>query len=200
MALRQDQFLLALVQGRDGFDWLDDMDGWDDEAPCKWEGITCEGSNVVSIILPDYDLPATIPPVLGQLSLLKHLDLGGNMIRGPIPQSIFDLPHLEEIDVGRNEITGTLRCFASPALKSVILDSNLLAGSIPSNCPGLGYNKKLERFTAIRNNLAGTIPSAFNKMQSLHSLSLSENYLSGTISSGLGKLPSIQYLYVSLSK
>ena len=189
-------YLSALIQGRDGYDWIDDLDGWDDEAPCEWEGITCEGGNVVSIKLPDYDLEATIPPALGELSLLKNIDLSKNMIRGPIPISIFELPHLETIDLSENEITGTLRCFSSPALKSMRLDSNLIAGTIPAKCPGLGYNKKLERFSAIRNNLQGTIPSIFTKMTKLHTLSLSENKLSGTISNGLGKLPNMQYLYL----
>jgi len=194
--VNQHIYLSALIQGRDGYDWADDLDGWDDEAPCDWEGITCEGGNVVSIKLPDYDLQATIPPVLGDLSLLKTIDLGKNMIRGPIPISIFELPHLETIDLSQNEITGTLRCFSSPALKSVRLDSNLIGGTIPTTCPGLGYNKRLERFSAIRNKLQGTIPSIFTKMTSLHTLSLSENKLSGTISPGLGKLPKIQYLYL----
>jgi len=189
-------YLSALIQGRDGYDWIDDLDGWDDEAPCEWEGITCEGGNVVSIKLPGYDLEATIPPALGELSLLKNIDLSKNMIRGPIPISIFELPHLETIDLSENEITGTLRCFSSPALKSMRLDSNLIAGTIPEKCPGLGYNKKLERFSAIRNNLQGTIPSIFTKMTKLHTLSLSENKLSGTISNGLGKLPNMQYLYL----
>jgi len=194
--VNQHVFLKALIQGRDGYEWVDNLDGWDDEAPCDWEGITCQGGNVVSIKLNDYDLQATIPPVLGELSLLKELDLGKNMIRGPIPLSIFELPHLETIDLSMNEITGTLRCFSSPALKSVRLDSNLIAGKIPNTCPGLGYNTKLERFSVIRNKLQGTIPSTFSKMTKLHTLSLSENKLSGTISSGLGKLSSIQYLYL----
>jgi len=99
---------------------------------CFWDGVLCDPndqSTVTGIFIPGGSYSGTLPTELGTLLTLKELSMPQNQLRGRIPSEIAKLPHLETINLAENEITGTIPAFASPALASVDLSHNLLAGT-----------------------------------------------------------------------
>lgn len=134
MTVDQASILLSLVQGQDGQVWASGRTGWNkgDLSVCFWDGVLCDPndqSTVTGIFIPGGSYSGTLPTELGTLLTLKELSMPQNQLRGRIPSEIAKLPHLETINLAENEITGTILAFASPALASVDLSHNLLAGT-----------------------------------------------------------------------
>ena len=97
---------------------------------------------------------------------------------GTIPQSFFNMPKLQSLNLYDNQLRGSIPPITSSELsdvKSLIdlyLDSNSLSGTIPSTLRLLSNLKKLH----LDNNLlSGTIPVL--DQSSLQYLDLSVNYL-----------------------
>ncbi|KAL9339618.1 hypothetical protein Peur_068633 [Populus x canadensis] len=106
-----------------------------------------------------------------RLNKLKSLYLGDN---GPIDtKGLCELKHLQDLDISRNNLTGSLpSCF-----------SNLT---------------NLQFLDISRNNLTGSLPSCFSNLTNLQSLDISFNHFTGNISlSPSGSLTSIRYLMLS---
>lgn len=199
----QKKIILSLIQGADGKEWAAEKDGWslDSTVPlCDWEGILCNPVNkktVEAIELAKSDLSATIPEEYGKLTDLRGLMLRQNMIFGPIPNAVADLPNLEVIDLSLNKISGTLPVFKSTKLRTVLLFGNLIGGSIPSNVGEFGKN--MIEFDIRENELTGSIPSGnntFEAMVNLNTLTLSQNHFSGFIPGSLGQLKQLEFLYL----
>ena len=72
--------------------------------PCTWYGVTCYGSNIVSIQLVNVTLPQTI----SVLSDLRFLDISNCLLSGTIPSSLGDITSLQAIHL-TNDIL--YRCF-----------------------------------------------------------------------------------------
>lgn len=53
-------------------------------------------------------LTGPIPPLLGALSRLRTLNLGGNSLTGRMPPELAHLGELQNLDLGRNELTGLI--------------------------------------------------------------------------------------------
>ncbi|KAI8533891.1 hypothetical protein RHMOL_Rhmol10G0045600 [Rhododendron molle] len=113
-----------------------------------------------------------LPPDLGNLTQLVHLDLSGTNIGGPIPSTIGNLS----------------------ALANLSIYSNLLSGSIP---PEIGNLKNLVKMRLISNNLRGPIPSSIWHLSNLTDLILISNQLSGSIPSSIGHLSNLTYLILN---
>ena len=164
---------------------------------CFWDGVLCDPndqSTVTGIFIPGGSYSGTLPTELGTLLTLKELSMPQNQLRGRIPSEIAKLPHLETINLAENEITGTIPAFASPALASVDLSHNLLAGTLD---PKIGItHKTLTDFDVVHNKLSGPIPETFAYAERLDTLSLSENRFSGTLPSSLGATKQLRYLYL----
>nr|GEX09984.1 protein STRUBBELIG-receptor family 8 [Tanacetum cinerariifolium] len=58
--------------------------------PCaeSWKGVTCEGTAVVSIQLPDLGIDRTLGYMFSSLTLLKTLDVSGNNIHDALPYQL----------------------------------------------------------------------------------------------------------------
>ncbi|KAE8039092.1 hypothetical protein FH972_011535 [Carpinus fangiana] len=80
-----------------------------------------------------------------ELLNLETLDLGGNLLNGNIPDSLFSLPSLKMLDLSRNQFSGQLKEFsnASSTLEYLYLDNNLLEGPIPMSISELHGLKTL---------------------------------------------------------
>ena len=73
-----------------------------------WDGVTVTGDRIAKVELDDEDLTGTIPPALGNLPLLTHLDLSDNSLTGAIPRELAHLDNLQVIRLSGNSLTGCI--------------------------------------------------------------------------------------------
>ncbi|CAI0546247.1 unnamed protein product [Linum tenue] len=196
------------------------LSDWNRSNPnfCKWSGVTCRSGRVVSgLNLSDSSLTGSIPPALGRLQNLLHLDLSSNALTGPIPTTLANLSVLESLLLFTNDLTGRIpaQLGSIKTLRVVKIGNNWLAGEIPASLgnlpnlvtlglasctltgpipPQLGRLGKLDQLVLQDNQLYGPIPPELGNCSSLTVLALSNNKLNGTIPPELGRLQNLQYL------
>ena len=187
--------LAAFYEATDGQNWTNN-DAWLTNAPLEeWHGVGTDArGRVRSLSLSDNELSGAIPPELGNLSRLVHLQLDLNGLAGPIPTELGDLSRLEHLRLSRNELTDTIppELGNLSALTYLNLEGNYLSGSIP---PELGRLSNLRQLILRQNNLAGPIPAELGDLSRLELLLLSRNKLTGPIPpdlSGLSNLESFE--------
>lgn len=102
-------------------------------------------------------LTGTIPPQVGQLSRLRHLDLSGHLLTGAIPSELGRLVSLESLDLSYNLLTDSIPGALGQLghLGELNLAENRLSGSLPSE---LGQLSGLERVYLHDNRLTGCLP------------------------------------------
>ena len=85
--------------------------------------------------LANSGLTGSIPPQIGNLINLTHLDLRVNQLSGSIPSELWNLVNLTYLNLGVNQLTGTI----SPEISNMIgltalyLNDNQFAGEIPES-------------------------------------------------------------------
>ena len=138
--------------------------------------------NYVGLIVPylflgNNNFTGTIPnfnsPLAGgrtHADELLVLDIQNNSITGPIPDYIWDMPKIIDLNFSSNALSGTL----SPDIAKLNL-----------TLEGLGIGK---------NNFTGSIPEAVYDLTKLRILNTSENYFIGTLSNSIGKLTNLEVL------
>ena len=137
---------------------------------------------VTELNLGGHRLSAHIPPELGELTGLKHLNLStsrrlfyvpgefrGYGLTGTIPRELGQLPQLREL----------------------VLAGNLLTGPVP---PELGQLASLQELSLNDNLLTGPIPPELGQLAGLQELHLHNNLLTGPIPPELGQLPQLREL------
>ncbi|PSS19740.1 Inactive receptor kinase [Actinidia chinensis var. chinensis] len=123
---------------------------------CKWDGVQCVKGKVVRVVLEGLSLGGVFgPDSLTRLDQLRVMSLQNNSLTGPIP----DLSPLSN-------------------LKSLFLDHNSFAGSIPTAISTL---HRLRTIDLSRNNLTGPIPKSFVNLTRLNYLRLDSNRLNGSV-------------------
>nr|GLL34770.1 protein STRUBBELIG-RECEPTOR FAMILY 3-like [Ipomoea trifida] len=156
------------------------LPGWSvDGDPCngKWQGVQCEGTNIVSIIINGANLGGELGNNLGSFSSIKKIDLSNNHIGGAIPSN---LPvTLDNLFLSDNEFTGNIPDSLSSLsqLSAMSLNNNHLTGEIPDSFEGLVHLKNLD---LSNNNLSGRLPPSLGNL-SLVTLHLQNNQISGTL-------------------
>eukprot|EP01018_Ginkgo_biloba_P035229 Gb_14304 [translate_table: standard] len=137
---------------------------------CQWEGVQCDphSSHVVEIHLHQFLLRPSaetyiqvISPALFELKHLEYLDLSWNQLTGAIPAGLFKLQKLKHLDLSGNEFEG----------------------SMPE---GLGSLKELNYLDLSVAGFNGTIPWQIGNLSQLQFLDLStlQLYLNGYSSYG----------------
>ncbi|KAG2380695.1 uncharacterized protein HKW66_Vig0200670 [Vigna angularis] len=144
----------------------------------------------------------TFPAFLRNHSTISFLDLSDNHIQGIVPNWIWKLPNLENLNISHNLLThleGPFQNFSSKFLE-LDLHHNKLQGPIPF-FPARGlyldlsnnkFNSVIPRdignylsstivFSLSNNTLSGTIPDSLCNSSNLQFLDLSNNNISGTI-------------------
>ena len=200
--------LVALYNATDGPNWVDNTN-WLTDAPLgEWYGVTTDGrGRVVRLDLSAewnfatggpgrHGLRGQLPPELGSLSNLTHLDLGLNELTGSIPPELGGLSELRLLNLGLNELTGSIppELGGLSNLRYLHLRSNGLTGPIP---PELGGLSNLWRLNLFYNQLTGPIPPELGALSNLQELHLGSNELTGPVPPELGGLSNLTFLAIS---
>ena len=200
--------LETLYDATGGPDWIDNTN-WKGASPLgEWFGVTTDtAGRVTRLELPGNGLAGPIPAALGELPLLRNLDLGSrwdstaqrsveNRLTGSIPAELENLANLEWLSLRNNALTGPVPSWLGrlTSLRSLALGGNELAGPLPAE---LGNLANLERLTIGWNEVTGPVPTWLGRLTSLRSLELSANGLTGPLPAELGRLTSLRSLGLS---
>ncbi|WOK92616.1 putative LRR receptor-like serine/threonine-protein kinase [Canna indica] len=188
---------------------------YDDATPCSWNGVMCMGfsdaanlnwtavgsslhplsaSRVTGLVLPNSQLVGSIPPELGLIEHLRHVELSGNALNGSLPQSIFNASELRVLSLANNDISGELPEVVYGrinGLQVLNLSDNALVGAVPR---GLALLPNLTAVALANNYLTGEIPS--RGFDQLEYLDMSSNLINGSLPADLGG-QRLQYLNLS---
>ncbi|KAM7505315.1 hypothetical protein LguiB_004219 [Lonicera macranthoides] len=141
-------------------------------SPCSWHGVSCIEGSVIRLNLSMTGLKGTLYNFsFSSFPNLTYIDLGLNELNGTIPPEIGTLSKLKYLD----------------------LSYNLFSGIIPSEICLL---RNLETLHLGENQLIGPIPREIGQLNSLSELALSKNFLEGPIPSSMGNLRNLSFLYL----
>jgi Leucine-rich repeat (LRR) protein len=164
---------------------------------CEWHDVKCDNvGRVARLTLGGDNVRGRIPDDLGLLTALNLLQLYDNYLTGTIPWSVgASLTALEELYLNSNHLSGTIPSSlgALTTLTAVALYGNQLNGTIPSS---LGNVTALVKLSLSSNRLTGTIPSSLGALTAVTGLWMTGNQLNGTIPSSLGALTALDGLFL----
>ncbi|KAL2986717.1 hypothetical protein AAZX31_12G223200 [Glycine max] len=151
--------------------------------------------HVVSILLKSQNLPGKLPPELIRLPYLEEIDLTRNYLNGTIPTE-WGSSNLRKISLLGNRLTGPIpkEIGNITTLESLHLTSNNFTGELPETLA------KLTTLTELRlsdNNFSGKIPDFIHRWTNLVLLSIQGSGLSGPIPSGISFLQNLTDLRIS---
>ncbi|KAH7684869.1 Non-specific serine/threonine protein kinase protein [Dioscorea alata] len=163
--------------------------------PCKpkWDFVSCAAGRVVSLNLGNLSLSGVLSESINGLVALTSLQLQHNNISGPLP-SLSSLSNLQRLLLDFNSFSSVPDDFLSgfTAIELINIDSNPFVPWSISNAAHVCVN--LQRFSAMRANIIGSIPEVFGSFSSLHYLRLAYNDISGVIPVSLVGLKQLSYV------
>ncbi|KAF5787240.1 putative protein kinase RLK-Pelle-DLSV family [Helianthus annuus] len=140
--------------------------------------------HITNIQLKGLNLTGVLPEEFANLTFLEELDLSRNYINGSIPARFGELP-LTILSLLGNRLSGPIPSEIGDiaTLEELVLEDNLLDGQLPSN---LGRAPRLRRILLSANNFTGTIPESFGNLTNLEDFRIDGSTLSGRIPSFIG--------------
>lgn len=149
------------------------------------------GTNLRFLHLAGNLITGPIPPQLGRLQRLRHMEIGYNHYSGGIPRELGNMTALEYLDIAGANLSGFLPAELGnlKKLSSMFIFRNNLRGFIP---PQLSNISELESLDLSDNLLTGPIPESFTKLKKLKLLSLMCNRMSGTVPEGMADLKNLE--------
>lgn len=145
------------------------------------------------VILEDNQLAGSISTSINDFTRLRWLDASYNRVTGSLPE-LRNLTQLRRLALANNSLSGTLPATVTaglPQLEAVILDHNLLEGSVNLQ---LLLLQQLQQFSVSNNRLSGKlVVPELSVLETvldvdtghwhveLNDLDLGHNYISGTI-------------------
>ncbi|XP_050279356.1 probable LRR receptor-like serine/threonine-protein kinase At1g56140 isoform X2 [Quercus robur] len=142
------------------------------------------------------DVVGVIPDELWTLTFLFNLNLGQNYLTGNLSASIGKLYRMQYLSLGINALSGTLpkELGNLTNLLSFYFDSSGVSGAIPSTFANL---KSLKTMWASDTELTGRIPDFIGNWSKLTTLKFEGNSLEGPIPSTFSNLTSLTELRIS---
>ena len=146
---------------------------WSEFIPiARWEGVTVSGGRVTKLDLRARGLSGTLPPALGDVSMLTVINLRSNDLTGSIPASLNRLSNLTVLNLHSNRLNGEI-----PDLRRTVLQELYLTNNVRWNRDEDG-----ERISRVQGTgLSGGVPAWLNNMTDLRELWLWGNNLEGTM-------------------
>ncbi|XP_056842103.1 probable leucine-rich repeat receptor-like serine/threonine-protein kinase At3g14840 isoform X1 [Raphanus sativus] len=168
--------------------------GFEDAVTCNCSSTIC---HVTSVVLKAQDLQGSLPKELAVLPFLQEIDLTRNYLNGSIPPEWGTLP-LVSISLLGNRISGPIpkEIGNITTLTSLVLEFNQISGKLP---PELGNLQKIERILLSSNYLTGDIPSTFSKLTTLTDFRISDNQFIGIIPDFIENWTELEKLVIQAS-
>ncbi|KAG4384391.1 hypothetical protein GLYMA_13G266100v4 [Glycine max] len=154
--------------------------------------------HVTNILLKSQNLPGTLPRDLFRLPFLQEIDLTRNYLNGTIPKE-WGSTKLAIISLLGNRLTGSIPIEIAniSTLQSLVLEGNQLSGNLP---PELGNLTQIQRLLLSSNNFIGELPVTLVKLTTLQDIRIGDNQFSGKIPNFIQSLTSLQKLDLSFNK
>ena len=178
------------------------QDGWDDKYdlhPCDWHGIVCnEDSQVAKIVLSNNNLSGTTSMSIFDLPHLTELDISDNpnaqFSFTDFPSDNEKLTRLTLSNINLHNGLDGVENLNPNHFKGLDISSNNIAGTIPDALYAL---TKLDILYLDRNKLTGSISTQIGQLENLKSIDLFGNYLTGTVPYEIVNLKSMEYFEIS---
>lgn len=140
-----------------------------------------------------------IPPQVGKLFRLQHLNLTNNTLVGEIPTQLANCSKLSVIKFDGNKLVGKIPTMLCSLKKLVMfqLDTNNLSGKIPLS---IGNLSSLVHFSFKFNNLEGSIPNEIENLKNLSYFAASDNKLSGIVPNSLYNISTLTTISIAHNK
>ena len=198
--------LVALYDSTRGQLYWQNTDNWSsatDTAPDaqtldSWYGVTVDtaAGRVTELRLADNILFGRIPPQIGNLTALTHLNLADNYFEGSsIPSDIGNLTELRYLNLWSNDLEGEIPAgiWTLANLELLILGDNAdLRGTIPAEVGGL---TRLDTLIVSWGKISGTVPEEIGNLANLKLLDIQENDLVGSLPLSMTNLTGLLSLY-----
>ncbi|CAN1263266.1 Probable LRR receptor-like serine/threonine-protein kinase At1g56130 [Linum perenne] len=148
---------------------------------------------VTALKVSSLDISGPIPDDLWTLTFLTNLNLGLNFLSGTLSPSIGNLTRMQYLNLGTNQFTGPLprEIGLLTDLRSLGFGSNNFNGSLPSE---LGSLSRLEQMYFDSAGVSGPIPSTFADLTNLATVWGSDNAFTGRIPDFIGSWTSLTTL------
>ncbi|BBH01630.1 Leucine-rich repeat transmembrane protein kinase [Prunus dulcis] len=158
---------------------------------CSFANNTC---HVTNIELKGLNLTGVIPDEFGNLTHLEEIDLTRNYINGSIPASLSRAP-LRILSLLGNRLSGSIPAAIGDftMLRELVLEDNQFDGPLPQS---LGKLTDLERLLLSANNFTGTIPESLGNLKKLDDFRIDGSRLSGKIPSFIGNWTNLERLHI----
>ncbi|XP_011082789.1 probable leucine-rich repeat receptor-like serine/threonine-protein kinase At3g14840 [Sesamum indicum] len=182
------------------------LSGWATQNPVKGfeNALTCDCTfannticHVVSIILKAQNLNGSVPRELVRLPFLQEIDLTRNYLNGTIPPEWGSMK-LVNISLLANRVTGSIpkELANISTLANLTLEYNQLSGTIP---PEFGNLPRIERLLFTSNNLTGELPPNLANLITLRDFRISDNNFVGSIPGFIQNWTNIEKLVIQAS-
>ncbi|KAL5564110.1 hypothetical protein UlMin_027274 [Ulmus minor] len=150
--------------------------------------------HIQTIWLSGLNLSGSIPEEFGNLTHLEDLELSRNYLTGTIPRNLSGAP-LRSLSLWGNKINGTIPTWIGEitTLTSLVLDENDMEGDLPQN---LGNLISLKILVLSSNNFSGEIPETFGKLRNLTVFRIDGTRISGRIPNFIGNWTKLTRLHM----
>ncbi|XP_057476390.1 putative receptor-like protein kinase At3g47110 isoform X1 [Actinidia eriantha] len=169
---------------------------------CQWIGVSCTARHhrVTALNLPNMGFSGTIPPHIGNLSFLAHVNISSNNFYGHIPTEFAHLRRLKVAKFNDNLFSGSLplRIFDMLSLQLIDFSNNSIIDSLPEDLCSRRLSK-LRVLSLSTNEFYGHIPSTLGDCIELQYLGLNENRFNGNVPRGIGNLTMLKGLYLGVN-
>ncbi|KAF9666677.1 hypothetical protein SADUNF_Sadunf16G0253600 [Salix dunnii] len=150
--------------------------------------------------------------------MLKHRVLKNQNLQGSLPPDLSRFPYLQEIDLSRNYLNGSIpREWGATQMTTISIIGNRFTGPIPKEIgnistlvyftvefnqfsgvlpPELGNLSRLEKLHLTSNNFTGQLPAAFEKLTALKDFRIGDNQFTGEIPNLIEKWTNLQKLSI----
>ncbi|XWS16849.1 hypothetical protein CRYUN_Cryun33cG0015900 [Craigia yunnanensis] len=190
-------FSVDPCNGEEGWATPNPVKGFENAVTCNCSFSNATVCHVVSIMLKALSLPGTLPKELVKFSYLQEIDLSRNFLNGTIPPEWGSM-QLVNISLLGNRLTGPIpkELGKISTLISLSIEFNQLSGALP---PELGNLTHIERMLLSSNNFTGEVPETFAKLTTLKDFRISDNHFTGKIPNFIQNWTKLEKLAIQAS-